>query len=322
MLRVGVLGATGYSGRELITRILRHPRLKLVSAACRQDVGKCLSEVMPGSPQLTLVGLDELKLDQLDWVFLCLPHGASAEWAQRSLAAGCGVVDLSADFRLRSAQLYQEVYGIPHPCPELLDSAVYGLTELARDRLRGARLIANPGCYPSSILLALAPLAVSGLVIADSKSGVSGAGRSATLANLYGAVCENVRPYSVGHQHRHVAEICQQLGHQNLIFVPQVVPAFRGMLSNLYIDLPAIGEEQYREFYAQERFVEVLPAGQVASTAHSWGTNRCVISLHPLPDQGRWLIISSLDNLVKGAAGQALQNLNASQGWPEWEGLL
>ena len=323
MLKVGVLGATGYSGRELITRILRHPRLQLAAAACRQDVGKDLAEVLPGAPSVTLVGLDDLHLESLDWVFLCLPHGASAIWAQRALRAGCGVVDLSADFRLRSASLYEEVYGLAHPCPELLETAIYGLTELSRERLKGARLIANPGCYPSSILLALAPLSgETGLVIADSKSGVSGAGRSANLANLYGSVSENVRPYAVGRQHRHVAEICQQLGHQQLIFVPQVVPAFRGMLSNLYIDDPGDIEAQYREFYAGERFVEVLPAGQVCSTAHTWGTNRCVISLHPLPEQGRWLIVSSLDNLVKGAAGQALQNLNASLGWPEWEGLL
>lgn len=323
--RIAILGATGYSGRELVERVQRHSRLRLVAAGCRNDVGRRLDQVMPGSPSVPLVALEEVPLDQVETLFLCLPHGASAEWAQRALQAGCRVIDLSADFRLRDPALYEKTYGLAHPCPELLEQAVYGLTELNRGQLPQARLVANPGCYPTSIALALAPLVregrLTGTVIADSKSGVSGAGRSANLANLYGEVAENLRPYAVGKAHRHVPEIRQQLGCP-VVFVPQVVACHRGMLSNVYVDWPGPVEDLYREFYQGEAFVEVLPAGEVATMAHTRATNRCVMSLHPLPEEGKLLVISSIDNLVKGAAGQALQNLNACLGWPETEGLL
>jgi len=326
---VAILGATGYSGRELVQRVLQHPRLQLKVAACRQDAGKTLDQVMAGAPAQILVGLDDVRLEDIDTVFLCLPHGASAEWAERALKLGCRVIDLSADFRLKDAQLYQQVYGLEHPAPGRLAQAIYGLTELHREQLRGQVLIANPGCYPTSILLGLAPLlrkgALKGTVIADSKSGVSGAGRSASLSNLYGEVADNLRPYQVGDRHRHRSEILQQIGcyggDSQLVFVPQVVPCFRGMLTNLYVDLPDLPVEQvYRDFYRDEPFVQILD--DCATMAHTRHSNRCALSLHPLPEQGKLLVISSLDNLVKGAAGQALQNLNAAMGWPETEGLL
>lgn len=312
--RVAVLGATGYSGRELIQLILRHPHLELVAAACRQ-VGeqKTLDQLMPGSPAQPLTALDDFQPEKADTVFLCLPHGASAEWAGRIPGR---VIDLSADFRLKDPHLYQATYGLEHPHPEKLKTAVYGLTEVYRRQLKDAPLIANPGCYPTSILLALAPLDGPGLIIADSKSGVSGAGRAAAVANLYGEVAENVRPYQVGDKHRHRAEILQERPHNQLVFTPHVVPCFRGMLSSVYVDLPA-GDviKQYRDFYEGEPFVKIHT--EPVTMAHTRHSNRCALSLHPLPQEGKLLILSSIDNLVKGAAGQALQNLNVAQGWPE-----
>ncbi|MBS2036310.1 N-acetyl-gamma-glutamyl-phosphate reductase [bacterium] len=329
--RVGLLGATGYSGRELVERLRRHSRLELVTAACRSDAGKSLAQVLPGAPDQPLSALEEVDFSSLDTVFLCLPHAASAEWGEKALQSGCRVIDLSADYRLTSAELYQKVYNLAHPHPERLSQAVYGLTELHRAELREARLIANPGCYPTSVLLGLAPLLrqglLSGLVLADSKSGVSGAGRSASLPNLFGEVSENVRPYAVGDQHRHRSEMLQQIraygGSSDLLFTPQVVSCFRGMLSNLYIDLPAGDVWQiYADFYRQEPFIRLLEPGQTAQMSDSRQTNLCVLSLHPMPEQGKLIVVSSIDNLVKGAAGQALQNLNAAKGWPETEGLL
>ncbi len=324
--RVAVLGATGYAGRELISLIGRHPRLELAYAACRADAGKTLDQLMPGAPSQPLCALEDVTCSQLDTVFLCMPHGASAPWAYRAWQAGCRVIDLSADFRLVSPDQ-------DHPYPELLQQAVYGLTELARQALPQSQLIANPGCYPSSVLLGLAPLLKagylkSGTVISDSKSGVSGAGRAASVANLFGEVAENVRPYQVGDQHRHRQEMNQQMaayggGSAQVLFVPQVVPCFRGMISSLYVDWQDHWDLRtlYQQMYHDEAFVQLLPQGEVATMAHSRGSNRCVISLHPLPQLGKLLILSSLDNLLKGAAGQALQNLNAAQGWPESEGL-
>lgn len=325
--RVAILGATGYSGRELVERLRRHSRVELVWAACRSDVGKTLDQVQPGSPPQPLCGLDEVDFSQLDTVFLCLPHSASAEWGERALQAGCRVIDLSADYRLKSADLYKQVYGLDHPHPERLQQAVYGLTEVNRSLLKDAQLIANPGCYPTSVLLGLAPLLkhglLRGLVLADSKSGVSGAGRSANLANLHGEVAENLRPYAVGDKHRHRSEMLQEMGPvADLLFVPQVAPCFRGMLSNLYVDLADDPRPFYEELFAGEPFIKVLPAGEIASMAHSRQTNLCVISLHPMPEQGKLIVVSSIDNLVKGAAGQALQNFNVAKGWSETEGLL
>jgi N-acetyl-gamma-glutamyl-phosphate reductase len=326
--RVAILGATGYSGRELVERLRRHSRIELVRAACRQDVGKTLDQVLPGAPAQALCSLEEVDFSQLDTVFLCLPHAASAEWGEKALRAGCRVIDLSADYRLKSAELYKQVYNLDHPHPERLQQAVYGLTELRRPQIRDARLIANPGCYPTSVLLGLAPLQKSGLlkglVVADSKSGVSGAGRSASLPNLYGEVAENLRPYAVGNQHRHRSEMLQEMGGAaDLLFVPQVAPCFRGMISNLYVDLPDTDVRSlYADFYRDEPFVKVLPAGDIAQMAHARQTNLCVLSLHTMPEQGKLIVISAIDNLVKGAAGQALQNLNVAKGWPETEGLL
>lgn len=327
--RVGIFGATGYAGRELVQRVQAHPRLQLVAACARQDAGRDLNQVFASGPRQPLLSLEQAPLANIETLFLCLPHGASAEWAKRGLEAGCRVIDLSADFRLRDPANYAATYGLPHPCPEHLPDAVYGLTELNREALASTRLVANPGCYPTSILLALAPLQaenlLSGLVISDSKSGVSGAGRGASVANLFAEVSENVRPYQVGDQHRHRAEVLQELrGQADLLFVPHVVPCIRGMLSNLYVNLPAHADVHslYQDFYRNEAFVSVLPPGEISTMAHSSGSNRCVLSLHPLPDQQRLLVISSIDNLLKGAAGQALQNLNLALGWPETEGLL
>ena len=331
--RVAVLGATGYSGRELIQLIYQHPQLELGAAVCRSDGGKRLSHLMPGAPAQLLTSFDQLELDTYETVFLCLPHGTSAEWGERALRAGCRVIDLSADFRLRSPEVYARTYGLEHPCPGRLETAVYGLTEWTREQLPSTRLIANPGCYPTSVLLGVTPLLRAGLLrsgclVADCKSGASGAGRGAAVTNLFSEVSENVRPYQVGDKHRHRAEMLQQLGAYvpdlKLAFVPQVVPCHRGMLANLYLDIeldPAEIRHLYQEFSDSEPFIELLPEGESASMAHSRQSNRCVISLHPLPDCGKLVVLSSIDNLLKGAAGQALQNLNVAMGWPETQGL-
>jgi N-acetyl-gamma-glutamyl-phosphate reductase len=272
--------------------------------------------------------LDLARLANVDGVFLCTPHGAASAVAKAALAHGKKVVDLSADFRLRDPALYQRTYKATHPAPELLAQAVYGLTEPARDAVRGAQLIANPGCYPTSILLPLLPLLqhrlldAAALVIADSKSGVSGAGKAPTERSHYGAVHENFLAYGVG-EHRHLPEICQQAGTDRIVFTPHLLPCFRGMLSTIYVQ-PSGGADAatlrscLQEQYTNEPFVRVYGKGQ-PELRHVQHTNQCQIAVAA---SGPLVVITSaLDNLQKGAAGQALQNMNLMLGLPEGDGL-
>lgn len=335
MIRVGIYGATGYTGLELVRLLQHHSAAEIAFATSTSQAGKTLRQVFPAAPAIPLVAAEDARLETVDVVFLCLPHAAAAESAVVALASGKRVIDLSADFRLRDSHVYREWYGHTHPAPALLEEAVYGLTEVFRDDLRAARLVANPGCYPTSVLLALRPLLVSGLaidgpIIADSKSGVSGAGRTPTQATHFVEVAENFSAYKIGRAHRHLPEMEQAIAWWRedappLVFSPHLLPVPRGILSTIYVSLvEEVAESdlrmEFHKYYDSEPFVEVLPPGELASLAHVNYTNRCVIGLTLA---GRTLILTSaIDNLIKGAAGQAMQNMNVMFGCPETTGLL
>ncbi|MCS6772886.1 MAG: N-acetyl-gamma-glutamyl-phosphate reductase [Anaerolineae bacterium] len=337
LVHVGIFGATGYTGLELVRWLHRHPRARIGFAHSESHPGTRLSDVLPCSYDLTLVALDEAPLEKVDVVFSCLPHGISAEVCQRALRAGKRVIDLSADFRLRQAQTYAQWYAHAHPLPNLLEIAVYGLPERYRAQIAQAQLVANPGCYPTSVLLGLLPLleadALDGdVVIVDSKSGVSGAGRKPTLSTHFVEVNESLAPYNIGHVHRHIPEIEQELNavsgrSARVIFSPHLLPISRGILSLIYVRLkPELAtmdwHARYVERYAGEPFVRVLPLGQISTIAHAAHTNLAVISVHPVADVAPWMqVVCCIDNLVKGASGQAIQNMNLMFGLDEREGL-
>jgi N-acetyl-gamma-glutamyl-phosphate reductase len=333
MLQIGIFGATGYTGYELARILDRHPAARVSFATSNSHAGQLLTDLHPAGPQLPLIHPDDAPLDRVDAVFLCLPHATAAGTAVAALNAGARVIDLSADFRLRDAAVYAQWYGQVHPAPHLLVEAVYGLTEFARAELPDARLVANPGCYPTSILLALQPLlaagAIGGQIIADAKSGVSGAGRVPKQHTHFVEVADNFSPYSIGQSHRHWPEIVQgfsfwQKDPPDLIFSPHLLPVPRGILSTIYAPL-RLGwtlntvRSLYEHAYNGEPFLRLLPDGQLASLAHANHTNRCAIGLSLT---GRTLIVTSaIDNLIKGAAGQAVQNMNVMFGLDETGGL-
>ncbi len=335
MIRVGVFGATGYTGYELVQILERHPEAELVFATSHSFAGQTLRTLYPAAPDVTLISAETAPLDAIDVAFLCLPHAAAATTAMRVLDAGKKVVDLSADFRIKDVETYETWYRVTHPAPELLAEAVYGLTEFAREELKTTRLVANPGCYTTTSLLALQPIMAAGIetsaeIIIDAKSGVSGAGRKPKANTHFMAVNDNFSAYNIGRSHRHLPEMEQVVGwwHDNppsLIFSPHLLPVPRGILANIYVPLANSAEEAdlralYETTYADEPFVNVLPAGELASLAHVVHTNRCAISLTLA---GNTLILTSAtDNLVKGAAGQAVQNMNVMFGCDETAGLI
>ncbi len=336
-MRIGIYGATGYTGFELIRWLRRHPEAEIVFATSRSYAGKRLSDAFPTTDDLPLVDAGAADPAACDVVFLCLPHGETTIATARDvLAAGARVIDLSNDFRLRDPATYQRWFRHEHGAPELLREAVYGLPELYRKEIKTARLVANPGCYPTSVLLPLIPLAEAGLldgqVIVDAKSGVSGAGRSLSLKTHFVEVNENFAPYNIGHTHRHIAEMEQELSAAagtpiHVIFSPHLLPVSRGILATIYVRLAADMTQDalralYSERYAHEPFVHLLPAGQVATLSHTVHTNNVVIGLTPVDERGNWIITSSEDNLVKGASGQAIQNMNIMFGLPETTGLV
>lgn len=325
--RIGIVGATGYTGQELARLLRTHPGLEL-TASFSTRAGQASVQGEVAARRAGVEALDVERFDELDGLFLCTPHKASAELAREALGRGVKVVDLSADFRLRDADLYEEVYGIPHAAPELLDEAVYGLTERARVRVVEARLVANPGCYPTSILLPLLPLLDAGCVdtsttiVASSASGASGAGARAQERTHFGSVHENFLAYGIG-THRHAPEIWQELGTERLAFVPHLLPNFRGILSTLYLDpaagvTPLAARIALQEAYGREPFVEVLE-GDLPELRDVNGTNMCVMAVREAA--GKLVVVSALDNLLKGAAGQALQNMNLMLGHEETLGL-
>ena len=334
-VKVGIYGATGYTGCELAMILQRHSQVEITFATSQSHAGKSLRDIFPAAPDLPLIDAGEAEPGSVDVVFLCLPHAASAATAVTALDAGTKVIDLSADFRLQDVGVYEAWYKVTHPAPHLLEEAVYGLTEFARDDLRRTRLVANPGCYTTTALLALAPLMqaqakMAGDIIVDAKSGVSGAGRTPKTNTLFVEVTDNFSPYAIGRAHRHLPEMEQVIGwwHERpprLIFSPHLLPVPRGILADIYVSGTEAWPEGeirdlYKAAYDDEQFVDLLPGGELATLAHVTHTNRCVISL---TFAGPMLIITSaLDNLVKGAAGQAVQNLNAILGWPEELGLV
>lgn len=342
--RVAIVGASGYTGEELVRLILRHPEAELVAATSRQFGGKSLAEVFPRtghhSTAKTLKFTDaapEKIAAEAEIVFLALPHGVAVEFAAPLLNAGARVIDLSADFRIKDAAVYREFYGHEHGAPDLLAEAVYGLPEIYRDKIRAARLVACPGCYPTSILLPAIPLLREKLIkpasiIANSLSGVSGAGRKADLDYLFVECNESVRPYGVP-RHRHLAEIEQEIsiaaGETVAIqFTPHLVPVNRGILTTLYFAPTADGQDPkrveaaFRESYANEPFVRLLDDKNLPDTKNVTGSNFIEIAWRHDPRTGRLIVMSAEDNLVKGASGQALHCFNLMCGYEETAGLL
>jgi len=336
MVKVGVIGATGYTGFELLKCFHQHPEVEIAFLSSESYAGQCYSQVYPCPYEEVLVSPEEAPLDAADVVFLCTPHGASAPWAKRVLEAGARCIDLSADFRLRDAAVYGAWYHT-HPLPELLPEAVYGLTEIYRRQVAGARLVANPGCYPTGPLLALYPLLRQGAlvderIIIDAKSGVSGAGAKPTPTTHFVTVHDNFSAYNVGHVHRHTPEIEQELSAYagrpvRIVFSPHLLPVSRGILSTIYIrtlpgwDLDRI-LDTWHAAYAGEPFVNILPKGSLATLAHVVNTNRCALSIASAGAEGEYILVTTLDNLVKGASGQAVQNMNVMFGLPETHGLI
>jgi N-acetyl-gamma-glutamyl-phosphate reductase len=330
--RVGIVGVTGYAGGELARILLRHGEVRLVAAVARAKQGTPLRDVQPhlhAAPASLVIGSD---IGDAEVVFTALPAGEAAKLAPGWLAEGRRVIDIGSDFRLRDASAYDTWYGYTHPSPQLLGESIYGMTEFVRGRLRSARLVANPGCYPTASLLALAPAAKRGLigadVIVDAKSGVSGAGHNVDEAFLYGTIDESVRVYGVP-KHRHTPEIAQGLADLGaasvrLTFAPHLVPMTRGLIATCYAPLrDGVTAEQvseaYAEEYAEEPFVRVMPS--FPATKATLGSNWCLV--HAIVDEAnaRLVAVGVLDNLVKGAAGSAVQNLNAMLGLPEDTGL-
>ncbi len=335
-LQVGIIGATGYTGYELIKLLHHHPHAEITWATSESSAGKRLGDLYPAPDDTPLIKQADAPLAMADVVYLCLPHTASMEAVAQTRAAGARVIDLSADYRLPNPALYEHWYGNPHSQTDLLRQTVYGLCEVNRSQIAGADLVANPGCYPTSVNLGLWPLAkaemLGPVIIVDSKSGVSGAGRKLRLSSHFVEANENLIPYNIGYSHRHIAEMEMILGPHvggdiEIIFSPHLLPVNRGILSTIYIEVdPTLSEQDVREIYAQtyagEPFIHLLPPGQLATLRHTVHTNRCAIALTPLPRPGRWIVTVSEDNLLKGASGQALQNMNIMFGLDETAGLL
>ena len=332
--KAAILGASGYSGQELIRLLLRHPHVEITGFTSRQYAGKPVAEIFPRFRGQTDATFSEPNVERIsaDVAFLALPHGTAAEFAPALLKKGIKVLDLSADFRLKSATVYKEYYEHDHPAPQLLAQSVYGLPELYRDQIRGAQLVACPGCYPTSIILGVAPAIKKGLgkpesIIATSLSGVSGAGRKVAEEYLFTECNESARAYGIP-KHRHLSEIEQEISllagsSVAVSFTPHLVPLNRGIVSTIYMTLatkPADALAVYREYYKDEPFVRVIPS--LPDTKNVAETNFCDISVRVDPRTNRLIVVSALDNLTKGAAGQAVQCLNLVCGYEETSGLL
>ena len=336
MVRVGIIGATGYTGHELLKIFARHPEVDVAFCTSESYTGQRYSDVFACPYDECLVSAEQAPVADVDVVFLCLPHGVSVDMVRRVRDAGVKAIDLSADFRMRDAAAYKRWYGKDHTGTDLLATAVYGLPEVYRARIACAGLVANPGCYPTSVILGLRPLAAAGALadarlIVDSKSGVSGAGRGLSQTTHFVEVSENFSPYSIGYRHRHISEMEQELdatgtGPYEVTFSPHLLPVTRGIVSTMYVWLKPEWtadrvQKHYEDTYAGEPFVQVLPAGKLATLAHVTYSNRCAISLTEVRE-GQYIVCSAIDNLIKGASGQAVQNMNVMFGLDERLGLL
>jgi N-acetyl-gamma-glutamyl-phosphate reductase len=331
MLKIGIVGGTGYTGVELLRILSQHPQVSIEAITSRKEAGMDVAQLFPslrGRIELKFSDPAEANLDKCDVVFFATPNGIAMKQVPSLLDAGVRIIDLAADFRIKDIAVWEKWYGMSHACPELVAEAVYGLPEINRDRIKTARLIANPGCYPTAVQLGFLPLVESGAVdldhlVADAKSGVSGAGRNAEIHTLFAEAADNFRAYGVS-GHRHLPEIRQGLSQAakhpiGLTFVPHLTPMIRGIHATLYakllkeVDLQAL----YENRYVNEPFVDVLPAGSHPETRSVRGSNLCRIAVHRPQGGDTAVILSVTDNLVKGAAGQAVQNMNLMFGLPE-----
>lgn len=337
-MKVGVVGGTGYTGVELLRLLVLHPNVELVAVTSRSEAGQAVSELYPnlrGHIDLPFSEPDVATLSQCELVFFATPNGVAMKMVPQLLEAGVRVIDLAADFRIADHELWQQWYGMPHACPEVLKTAVYGLPEWRRADIAQARLVANPGCYPTAVQLAFMPLIEAGLVdagslIADAKSGVSGAGRQAALGSLLCEASESVKAYGVA-GHRHLPEIRQNLQQMapadntvGLTFVPHLMPMIRGIHATCYATLTdssenvqALLEQRYRD----EPFVDVMPSGAMPETRSVKGSNMCRLAVYQPQGGNTLVVLSVIDNLVKGAAGQAVHNMNIMCGFEETLGI-
>jgi len=336
MIKIGIVGGTGYTGVELLRLLATHPQAQVTQITSRSEAGRQVSELygnLRGHFDLAFSEPETSQLAGCDLVFFATPNGTAMKMVPELLAAGTRVIDLAADFRLQDPAVWEKWYGMPHACPDILAEAVYGLPELNRERIAAARLVANPGCYPTAAALGFLPLVEEGLVdtsrlVADCKSGVSGAGRGANVGMLMGEVGESFKAYAVT-GHRHLPEIRQTLAWVSgqpagLTFVPHLVPMIRGIHATLYGQLvgdPGDLQHLFEQRYAGEPFVDVLPPGSHPETRSVRGVNHCRIAVHRPQGGDTVVVLSVIDNLTKGAAGQAVQNMNLMFGLDEVTGL-
>jgi len=338
-IKVGIVGGTGYTGVELLRLLALHPNVELTAITSRGDAGLRVADMFPnlrGYIDLAFSDPAAANLTACDVVFFATPHGVAMSQAQVLLDANVKVIDLAADFRLQDTAVFEKWYKMPHSCPNVLRDAVYGIPELNREQIKSASVIGNPGCYPTTVLLGLAPLLEKGYIdfsapiVADAKSGVSGAGRKAEVATLFAESSDSMKAYGVA-GHRHHPEIHAQLtqlanAEMQFIFVPHLIPMIRGMLSTIYVKLTDAAlavdlQALYEQRYQHERFVDVMPAGALPETRSVRGSNQLRIALHKQEAAGYLTLVVVQDNLVKGAAGQAVQNMNIMFGFDECSGL-
>lgn len=334
-MKAGILGATGYTGRELIRILDNHPYAELVYLGSSSSAGKPIAEVYPGLTDFNTLMLNEEQVPEVDVLFCALPHGLTASKARSLVERGIRVIDLGADFRLENSAVYKEWYKKDHPDPAMIKNAVYGLPEINREEIQGKELVANPGCYPTAVQIALIPflqqrLIIDNSIIVDAKSGVSGAGKNPSLGVHFSEVNENFKAYGVA-EHRHIPEIEQQLSKAagediTISFTPHLVPMTRGILATIYADVrEGIKEKELKElwqdYYAKEKFIHLLREGDWPQTKYAYGSNHVFLQLKLDQRTGRVIIVSVLDNLVKGASGQAVQNMNILFGFQEETGL-
>jgi len=337
-IKVGIVGGTGYTGVELLRLLVNHPQVQIQAASSRAEAGRQVADLFPnlrGHLDLAFTEPGQAKLPECDVVFFATPNGTAMQTVPNLLKAGVKIIDLAADFRIKDLAVWQQWYGMEHACPELVAEAVYGLPEINKAEIAKARLVANPGCYPTAVQLGFLPLLENNLInpqlmIADAKSGVSGAGRKGNVATLMGEVGESFKAYNVS-GHRHWPEICQGLNLHSyqpvgLTFVPHLVPMIRGIEATLYattitdVSLEEI-QTLFIQRYQNEPFVDVLPLKSHPETRNVRGVNNCQLAIHRPQDGKTIVVLSVIDNLVKGAAGQAIQNMNIMFGLAETMGL-
>jgi len=336
--RVGVVGATGYTGVELLRLLLLHPQVEVTALTSQKYAGLSIDQVFPSLPKYLQVNCEELSVDQIskkvDFIFTAVPHKTAMETVPLFYQKGKRVVDLSADFRFKDPAVYERWYQ-RHSCPELLRESVYGLPELHREEIRNAKIVGNPGCYPTGALIGLIPLIKNRMIsyeniVVDSKSGVSGAGRDVVLGSLFCEVNEGVKAYNI-FKHRHLPEIegeVSQLAKRKVTvtFVPHLIPMDRGILTTLYVSFTQeVKTEEvlntFNEYYQEEPFIRIYPKGKIPNTKDVRGSNFCDLGIVVNESDGRGVIVTAIDNLVKGASGEAVQNMNIMLGYPETMGL-